>query len=86
MRWVFCVFRDFTDWFCEAAVRGDHGRSGVAPATVPVRLGDNAREAAFGDATCEMSQRTVRSQFIRRIRTPFSATEGDLWDAFVEAA
>lgn len=51
MPFVFAVLRDLTDWFCEAAVRGDHGRSGAAPpAAVPVRVGDSARDADLGDS------------------------------------
>ena len=69
MRCVFCVLRDFTDWFCEAAVRGDHGRSGFPPPAVAVRVGDSARDGALGDRSYRMcvSMWSDRSQQIGHI-------------------
>ena len=87
VRWVFWVFRDLTDWFWEAAVRGDHGRSGAAPAAVPVRAGDSAREAALGEATYDIpvSPYTGSIAAWLEARTPFSATDGAFCDALADA-
>lgn len=48
VRLVFCVPRDLADWGWEAWERGDQGRSVAVP---PVRVGERAREAAFGERT-----------------------------------
>ena len=49
---VFWVPRDFIDWGWDAWDLGDQGRSaGGAPLPPLVRVGERAREAAFGDIT-----------------------------------